>query len=854
MNYYYWGYNYQYYSFPLCNTTLLHGIKRALEVSPNESFILVLSSGSMADSNDSQLLNEIYSLLDEKQSQVFMMVYTYCVTGDWEATLLNEIAYRSYGQVLSMDINSLNQAISGLDLFLTKPLHSSVRILNMNASFIGESRHEFEINESLTFLLISTSGDIKFTLVDPLGNSTIFEKTRSHVSGHSYLVKHPPIGLWSLDSFSSGNVSARIWGFSASGILGNCSICHPNATCEEFGGDQECTCKPGFSGDGSLCYDVNECEDYWILQCNNGYCVNSIGNDRCYCFSGYTYEVDVGCIDIDECATAQLNDCHPLAVCTNHYGWYSCSCPYGYFGDGKYCDINECEQGTPCGPDMFCNKFNASYTCLDPCSNYAVIDEEWRSISYRHYYYGYAYNYRCDYHLKGWYRFQGRNDQQIPEYCVPVNSCGTQSPMWLNGEHPTIMDGVVNRTVCANWDGHCCLWSTDIKVKACSGGYYVYKLNGTPTCYLAFCTESISNALNCSYASCAPDEECGVIHGVPGCHCKLDSPFNNGLNLEKYLSPDLICGSNQIRLSYSKCLLERLGYDTTTIHLKDNSCTSFIEREDISKVKMIMIPRNGSCGAYLHVNESHITYINTVYLSPKSDAVIKRNEALINFYCSYPKNMEVSLWVAVNPMISSVSFTFGGTGKYSAKMALFQYSDYSTPYQGPEVWLTTTSMLYVGVMVEEAMDSQFVLVMKNCYATPTAENWHPVKYYIIKNNCLNRNDPTISIDQNGQSYQGCFSLQVFKFIGNYDQVYLHCEVRLCDTTFESCFPQCSGVRSLTNDGAATQNLTIGPLRLQGSAQVFESAKPPAALSSSEAKTPSMAALILTVCSFLITYI
>ncbi|KAM4632530.1 uncharacterized protein O3C94_019060 [Discoglossus pictus] len=858
-NYYfsYWNNNNPYYyPFLNCNTSLLHGIKRALEISPAGAFILVLSSGSMTDSNDSDLLREIHNLIDQKRSQIFIIMYGYCQMGYLETGVFNEIATWSYGQFLMVNMDMFLQVIYGFDLFLSQPLNSSLHLLNLNVNVSGMHIEEFNVNKPLTYMLISTNGDFywnsNFTLFDPNGNHAKCAKIQFYYSGFACLVKSPAFGSWFLNVVGNTSFSVRILGFADSVKIGNCSdsSCDPNASCKEFGGYQECTCKLGFAGDGSFCYDLNECNDYWNHQCHYGYCVNSIGNDSCSCNRGFVYREGLGCVDINECASADLNDCHFVAVCENNFGGYSCSCPYGYFGDGKHCEINECDEGMLCNGNKECRKLFGSYICSDPCSNYTVLDQPWRSINNLHNWDSYHNDYlwvHCDTGLEGWYRFKGVTDQQIPERCVPELSCGSHSPMWIAGVHPTMEEGIVNRTACANWGGSCCLWSSAVSIRACPGGYYVYKLSGTPACHLAYCVEPTSQSLNCSSASCAPDEECEIRNGVSGCHCKPDSQLDNVLHanvLTKNLSPHLVCGTNQISLSYSKCLLERMGFDASTIHLNDYNCRSSIERDGSSMVKINMLPKSGSCGAQLYVNDSHITYRNTIYLSPKSDGVIKRNEALVNFYCSYPKDMEVSLWVAVNPMISSVNFTFGGTGAYSAKMALFQYSDYSTPYEGPEVWLTTDSLLYVGVMVEEAKDSQLVLVMKNCYATPTAESWHPIKYYIIKNNCPNRNDPTISVDHNGGSYQGRFSIQVFKFIGDFDKVYLHCQIRLCDTTFESCYPQCFGMRSLTNDEAATQNLTIGPLRLQGSLQLPESTKIAAVQSSVTATTASVTSLII----------
>lgn len=54
--------------------------------------------------------------------------------------------------------------------------------------------------------------------------------------------------------------------------------------------------------------------------------------------------------------------------------------------------------------------------------------------------------------------------------------------------------------------------------------------------------------------------------------------------------------------------------------------------------------------------------------------------------------------------------------------------------------------------------------------------------------CPNQLDSTISVEENGVSAEGRFSVQMFMFAGNYDLVFLHCEVRLCDSLREQCQP------------------------------------------------------------------
>ncbi|XP_073684023.1 IgGFc-binding protein [Garra rufa] len=125
----------------------------------------------------------------------------------------------------------------------------------------------------------------------------------------------------------------------------------------------------------------------------------------------------------------------------------------------------------------------------DPCYNYNSLDEPRRATISPHYDKYYSYEI-CDYNVNwnGWYRlfFNGQS-VQMPDSCVGYGMCGTYHPLWLNGPHPQLEDGVVTRQVCAStWNDCCGSTSHPIQVKACPGNYYVYEFVRPPICS-AYC-------------------------------------------------------------------------------------------------------------------------------------------------------------------------------------------------------------------------------------------------------------------------------------------------------------------------------------------------------------------------------
>ena len=79
--------------------------------------------------------------------------------------------------------------------------------------------------------------------------------------------------------------------------------CSTDATCSEDGNPHECSCNPGFSGNGLVCDNINECED-------------------------------------------GSHNCSNNASCIDNEGSYSCKCKEFFGGDGRNCTFQGCQAGT----------------------------------------------------------------------------------------------------------------------------------------------------------------------------------------------------------------------------------------------------------------------------------------------------------------------------------------------------------------------------------------------------------------------------------------------------------------------------------------------------------------------------
>lgn len=183
--------------------------------------------------------------------------------------------------------------------------------------------------------------------------------------------------------------------------------CTNNAECI----DNQCFCKEGFDAKGSVCIDIDECNN--ITKCGqNAICINTLGSYKCACEDGYigsppkaacrapcediqcgehSYckpvgieaycmcedgwtlnpnDISAGCQDVNECDTSLgfAGRCGHNAHCSNTLGSFICNCPEGYTGDAynECLDINECLIDNLCGVGADCINHEGSFVCECP--------------------------------------------------------------------------------------------------------------------------------------------------------------------------------------------------------------------------------------------------------------------------------------------------------------------------------------------------------------------------------------------------------------------------------------------------------------------------------------------------------
>ncbi|XP_064171435.1 adhesion G protein-coupled receptor E2-like isoform X1 [Anguilla rostrata] len=181
----------------------------------------------------------------------------------------------------------------------------------------------------------------------------------------------------------------------------------------------------------------------------------------------------------------------------------------------------------------------------DVCGNPISLLGLFRNIDYS--YTGFPGFPRCDSAWAGrWVRFQGIVGDVIPESCVGACCSGSLSSAYLGFTHPQLGEDIKQGTTLIRSSVNCLASAVvGMRVLACPGGYYVYRLPPV-LCPVTFAVRHS----NCTSTSCGPNAECTSSGGcvcVPGYGVPvnaLPTPESLCFDIDECENDPVICGPN----------------------------------------------------------------------------------------------------------------------------------------------------------------------------------------------------------------------------------------------------------------------------------------------------------------------
>jgi len=215
-----------------------------------------------------------------------------------------------------------------------------------------------------------------------------------------------------------------------------------------------------------------------------------------------------------------------------------------------------------------------------------------------------------------------------------------------------------------------------------------------------------------------------------------------------------------------------------------------------------------TCGTKLDHNTGNYVYTNEIVFGPAdatNDVIDSSKLQRIPIRCSYDDRYVVSSDFGLKPYVKTIYFETG-QGNISVEMNLYQREDYNPKSRlGARPMVLVGFPLYVSVKTDDIFgDPAIKTTLEQCYASdqPSFKKMDSLLHYLVQGRCVSPDDSTVEIIKNGRSNEARFKFDMFRWRTQQTEfIYLHCEVRVCNSSAEVCTGEgdlCNSVNDLSS--------------------------------------------------------
>ncbi|XP_075189413.1 uromodulin-like 1 [Anomaloglossus baeobatrachus] len=287
------------------------------------------------------------------------------------------------------------------------------------------------------------------------------------------------------------------------------------------------------------------------------------------------------------------------------------------------------------------------------------------------------------------------------------------------------------------------------------------------------------------------------------------SPLSAKTTSPKSPSPTLkdastvICKTEKIGIAIEKAFLKMMSIAGRSLFLGSPECSI-----NCSTDTHIYIEAGWkNCNTDVQSNQTHIVVNSTLHIDLSSTFQNVTPRVISTIRCVFHNEI---LWSSgYNPAggIYTIIEKLEGDGTFIPEFQLF-IGDKPIPQN---FTLSATDDITVQIRIKTE-ESQYKVVISECWATPTENSNDLISFPFIKDSCALTNTFT-TIHTNGISNNATFQTKIFSFVDN-PIVYLHCRLHVCkEESYKTCKPTCNGFRlANTGENVFTGVTRMGPLR------------------------------------------
>jgi len=293
---------------------------------------------------------------------------------------------------------------------------------------------------------------------------------------------------------------------------------------------------------------------------------------------------------------------------------------------------------------------------------------------------------------------------------------------------------------------------------------------------------------SCDDEPCQNDGVCKPFASNSGFKCDCSGTGYTGMYCD-ITQPKIICGDSYMSVTLDKKMITEHGFKDDIDNLKFNGDGEGCEKDETEDNFVMTIKSPFSeCGTTSRQNEDgDFTFNNAISWKQlrrglPGEAPVVQEIKLIDFNCVYEDQYKVSADGGIAPAVTTVDAETG-LGNFTVELGLYRDQTFLQPYsENPVVKISND--VCVQLELKNSIREDVVLSASECWAS-SLPSGQGDRHELLLNKCANPDDPSLKVVQNGHSRKVQLCFEMFKWGEDMDQVYLDCNVNVCQNGGEN---------------------------------------------------------------------